>query len=157
MNRIDIPVSNVIRSECEGWTVVLNENVVSEMSCLRTMHLPAETGGVLVGYFDNPSQQIYITDILPAPGDSIEHKDSFIRGYSELQETLMEIEVRSGGQVSYVGEWHSHPDGVPVSPSQADEVLLTTIAHEVRVDGLPGLIAIVGEKGSVGVHLRTVR
>lgn len=154
VDRIEIPVSNAIRSESEGWTVVLNEIVVSEMSCLRTMLLPDETGGVLIGYFDNPSRYIYIVDALPAPVDSIEHRDAFIRGYADLKETLKEIEARSGGQVSYVGEWHSHPDGVPVSPSQADEKLLTTIAGEVRVEGLPGLIIIVGENGCVGVHLR---
>ncbi|MCY1307786.1 hypothetical protein D9M70_577420 [compost metagenome] len=45
--------------------------------------------------------------------------------------------------VDYLGEWHSHPDGVPARPSQDDENLLNTVHRKMSVEGLPALMVIV--------------
>ena len=80
-------------------------------------------------------------------GDSAEHRTAFVRGVAGLREEIETIEARTGGQVGYVGEWHSHPDGASVEPSADDAVLLSSIAEEMRMDGWPGVMMIVGEVG----------
>ena len=154
VSRIDVPVSKVVSRECDGWGFVLDAGVVARAEKLRKKRLPKETGGVLIGYFDVPRRCVYVVDALPPPRDSVEHETAFIRGYAGLCEELERIEGRTGGQVSYVGEWHSHPDGAGVDMSDDDGVLLATIAEDVCIDGWPGVMMIVGGKGRIGFHTR---
>ena len=93
-------------------------------------------------------------DALPAPKDSAEHKTAFVRGFTGLREELNAIEARSGGQVGYIGEWHSHPDGAGIGPNADDTALLSTIAEEMRMDGWPGVMMIVGDGGRVGFFVQ---
>jgi len=150
VTRIESPVSSVVRCAHDGWGFVLDAGVVSRAAKHRQERLPNETGGVLVGYFDVPRRSVYVVDALPAPRDSAEHKTAFVRGFAGLREELEVIEACSSGQVNYVGEWHSHPDGAGVGPSTDDAALLASIADEMRMDGWPGVMMIVGEGGSVG-------
>lgn len=154
VRRIDIPIAAIVRYECEGWSFMLDESVVGRAGQYRHQRLPNETGGVLIGYFDVPRTCVYVVDALPAPADSIEHRQTFIRGYAGLREKLATINSRSGGQVAYVGEWHSHPDGAGVGISPDDDVLLEDIAQEVRADGLPGVMMIIGDCGSFAFYTR---
>ena len=147
--RIESPVARVVRCSHDGWGFVLDAGVVSRAAKYRQERLPNETGGVLIGYFDVPRKSVYVVDALPAPTDSAEHKTAFVRGFAGLREELEVIEDRSGGQVNYIGEWHSHPDGAGVRPSADDAVLLASIADEMRMDGWPGVMMIVGEGGNV--------
>ena len=77
---------------------------------------------------------------------------AFIRGCAGLQEELTAIGERTAGQVGYVGEWHSYPDGADVCMSPTDVVLLDTVAREMRVDGWPGVMMIVGAGGSFAFY-----
>ena len=152
VQRIEIPVAEVVRCAHDGWGFVLDGGVVGRAAKHRRRRLPNETGGVLIGYFDVPWKTVYVVDALSAPRDSVEHKEAFVRGYAGLREELAVIGARSGGQVGYVGEWHSHPDGAGVGPSPDDAVLLATIAAEMRVDGWPGVMMIVGGDARVGFY-----
>lgn len=153
VRRIEIPIAAVLRYECEGWGFVLDETVISRGAQYRLQRLPKETGGILIGYFDVPRKCVYVVDALPAPSDSKEHTNAFIRGYAELRKELATIEARSGGQVGYIGEWHSHPDGASIGMSSDDVILLKTIAEEVRADGWPGVMMIIGEDNCVGFYI----
>lgn len=51
----------------------------------------------------------------------------------------------SGGNVRYVGEWHTHPQDYP-APSSLDRTEWTKLARK-RADGRPMLAVIVGRKG----------
>ena len=152
--RVEIPLSEVIRRECNGWVCVLDLGPLDRVGLLRLGRLPRETGGVLIGYFDVPNRHVYVVDALPAPADSEEHQDAFIRGYAGLRSDLDAIEARTGGQVGYVGEWHSHPDGASVAMSDDDEELLRSVADEVRTDGWPGVMMIVGAARDFALYTR---
>ena len=157
VRRVEVPLYEVIRRKCGDWVILLDGGLLNRVESLRSGRLPRETGGVLIGYFDVPYRHVYLVDALPAPVDSEEHRDSFIRGYASLPEELREIESRTGGQVGYVGEWHSHPDCAGVAMSCDDEELLLTIANEVRADGWPGVMMIVGEDRALAfLHPRRV-
>ena len=152
VERIEIPVVEAVRVECDGWGFVLDGGVVGRAARQRRRRLPNETGGVLIGYFDVPRKAVYVVDALPAPRDSVEHKEAFVRGYAGLREELAAINARSGGQVGYVGEWHSHPDGAGVGMSPDDTVLLATIAEEMHLEGWPGVMMVVGGDTCVGFY-----
>ena len=152
VRRVEIPLFDVIRVECDGWCFVLDSALIEHVGSLRRARLPGETGGVLIGYFDVSRQYVYVVDALPAPRDSDEREDAFIRGFADLRDEIHRIEARTGGQVGYVGEWHSHPDGAGVVMSDDDSELLRQIADEVRADGQPGVMMIVGSDHSFAFH-----
>ena len=152
VRRVEVPLSDVIRLESDGWCFVLDCALVEHVGSLRHARLPAETGGVLIGYFDVSRRYVYVVDALSAPRDSTEREDAFIRGFADLRDEIHHIEARTGGQVGYVGEWHSHPDGAGVGMSDDDYELLQQIADEVRVDGQPAVMMIVGSDHAFGFH-----
>ena len=152
VRRIEVPIHPVVRDQSDGWGFAIDTGVIERASLLRAGQLPTETGGVMVGYFDVPHRCVYVVDVLPAPPDSVEHQTAFIRGYAGLQAQLKAIADRTGGQISYVGEWHSHPDAADVAMSEHDVALLTTIADEVRNDGWPGVMMIVGEANAMAFY-----
>lgn len=151
--RVDIPLSDVIRLQSDGWCFVLDCALVEHVGSLRRRRLPTETGGVLIGYFDVSRRYVYVVDALSAPHDSTERKDAFIRGFAGLSDEIRQIEARTGGQVGYLGEWHSHPDGAGVGMSEHDYELLRQITEEVRADGQPGVMMIMGSNLAFGLHV----
>ncbi|MGY2143743.1 Mov34/MPN/PAD-1 family protein, partial [Pseudomonas azotoformans] len=76
----------------------------------------------------------------------------FIRGKEGQQETLKECHQRTANIVDYIGEWHSHPQGCPSTPSQDDKNLLASLTRRMSADGLPMLMVIVAGD-SIGFNL----
>ncbi len=136
---------DVVIFEVAEWSVIIDTEIVQRLITLRSEKLPAETGGVLLGYIDHKTSKIYIVDVLSAPSDSEETKSSFVRGTEGLQDILKEAKKRTSGIVSYLGEWHSHPDGCKTTPSGLDRDLLDYLTKQLATDGHPALMAIVGE------------
>jgi proteasome lid subunit RPN8/RPN11 len=128
-----------------GWTVRAGTDVMSDIFRMREERLPNETGGVLLGTFDRSRRIAYLVAALPAPEDSEERSDSFLRGSHGLRERVAETEALTGSQVSYLGEWHSHPDGVGVTPSRKDAKLFEYLRRHRLADGLPPVMLIAGQ------------
>lgn len=93
------------------FAVFLSESVYKGMKQSMQEKDPNETGGVLLGSVFLHSKAIYITDIIPAPPDSIETPNQFILGVEGLEKRVRSIEKCSNGKVTYLGTWHSHPSG----------------------------------------------
>jgi hypothetical protein len=74
-----------------------------------------------LGICNYKTKTIHITLSITAPSDSKASSTQFIRGYDGLAEQISEIESKSGGQIGYIGEWHTHPDG-PNFLSQQDMI-----------------------------------
>jgi hypothetical protein len=64
-----------------------------------------------------------------------------------MRRLIEEAQGRSGGQVRYIGEWHSHPRGASASPSTTDIKQICQLSLVLDLDGLPALSLIVGETG----------
>ena len=97
------------QSQCKG--------LIDLLHAAREEALPAETGGVLLGYIDFNVNSIVVVDALSAPPDSEGSMISFERGVAGLAKSVEEASRRTAGVVGYVGEWHSHPRGHSASPS----------------------------------------
>ena len=66
---------------------------------------------------------------------------------------LADITNRTVGQLEYVGEWHSHPDGCPTLPSEDDLKVFLWQTEHMTDAGLPALMAILGDRGGSSWYL----
>ena len=135
----------VLSEQLNGLRIVWDEGIRERVRQCRAEKLPNETGGVLLGYFDLLNTSVYLVDVLPAPADSQGDLSGFTRGIDGLSTAVQRVSERTGGIVSYVGEWHSHPPGSSAQPSTADMYQMASLACALHRDGLPALMLIVGE------------
>ncbi len=150
---MDLIPAAISRKLIQGWTVSWDALLLDKLIRLRSLRLPKETGGVLIGSYDQGRQIIYIVDALPSPIDSRESRSSYIRGTRGLKAEVNRIVDITDGILGYVGEWHSHPDGYGVEPSEDDKRLLDWVKEGMKTVGHPGLICIVGSNNRLGVNL----
>lgn len=72
---------------------------------------PKETGGVLTGYWAVPFTEVVVIDIT-GPGPGAVHKaDGFLPDADYQEKEVARIYKDSGRLYTYLGDWHSHPNG----------------------------------------------
>jgi len=135
------------------WTVgkarlITDELFLSAVRTERQKKLPRETGGVLLGSWDLQRGIVYVVAMIPSPDDSEERPTSYIRGCQDLESTVSHAVAQTGGQLQYIGEWHSHPDGHSADPSEDDCKLFDWVREYTTQDGYSPVMLIVGEKES---------
>lgn len=150
----NIPVAETIIQNINGWEIILDQHFLDKVFKSRFQQLPNETGGVLIGAIDLQRKQIFIVDTLETPSDSKQYPTCFIRGSNGLKDEVMQVKKLSGGTLSYIGEWHSHPNNVDVTPSADDQKVLDWIYESMHTEGLPGLIMIAGDNEKIHFKLK---
>jgi hypothetical protein len=135
----------VIRFRSEAWEIAMDTGLLSRIQQMREARVQAETGGVLFGLVDIPAKRIHLVDASPAPPDSIERRDEFIRGMSGVDDLIESVRRRTAGQVRYVGEWHSHPPRASARPSAIDGQQIDWLATLMGLDSMPALMLIAAE------------
>jgi proteasome lid subunit RPN8/RPN11 len=139
------------RTKMGDWTVVDDARIREKLSAYRQSKLPNETGGVIIGHFDVQYSTCYIVDALPSPGDSVEWPTAYYRGVEGLRTAVVDIETITLGQLTYVGEWHSHPEGCPALPSAADLTAYGWLRDYMNSDSYPAIMVIIGERDDIGI------
>lgn len=132
-----------ITHEQGGWKIELSLSLLGEMRTDREKALPNETGGVLIGAYDIARKRVYVVCQVKAPDDSISSPTSFIRGCANLPERLEYIYKTTLDNLTYIGEWHSHPSA-NTQKSMDDEKLHKAIVDYNRENCLPGCMMILG-------------
>ena len=140
-----ISTENTISCRQDEWTLCTDNGFINKVYKARAGKLPNETGGVLLGTYDMQRKIVYVVDCLPSPPDSEEWPTVYIRGCQGLSSQVEKINQITAGQLDYIGEWHSHPPGCSVNPSQADRQVFDWLSNLMKVDGLPPLMLIVGD------------
>jgi hypothetical protein len=125
-----------------GWQIRIAATAARKMSELMRRHSPSETGGILVGRLAATRKTIYVTRLVPAPPDSKGTPWVFKRGTKQLPEALALVERRTGGLLTYVGEWHTHPAGGS-DLSDTDKTAVIGLRSILDRVGLPTLVTIV--------------
>lgn len=112
-----------------SWEVRLTTAVVLTIKEELVKAAPHETGGVFIGRANFKTKTIHIVDLVPAPPDSYANQVCFFRGIQGLPESIGEINRASGGQLGYIGEWHTHPAG-PECMSIKDAATVQQFKHD---------------------------
>lgn len=137
---------NWITYKFNEWTIEISEFLLNEIKNDRAQSMPKETGGVLIGAFDLFRKRVYIVCQIEAPDDSISSPTSFIRGCKDLPQRLNLIQKVTMGNLSYIGEWHSHTNS-NTQKSSDDEKLHKVIVDYNHRNCIPGCMMIVGWSG----------
>jgi proteasome lid subunit RPN8/RPN11 len=153
LDRQDVVPSPVHSVAVNGWQVRVAHRTLAKLRRWRRSRLPNETGGVLLGTFDMVGKVAYVSAALPSPPDSREWPICYIRGVAGLSSQVQSIMKLTGEHLSYVGEWHSHPDKCGPEPSPDDKAALVLLAKDMGGVGLPAIMVIVGESGVPHVGL----
>lgn len=113
-----------------GLSIEVKEELLNDLYDIAMKHYPKEFGGLLIGYYAEDYKICYIENtILPNKYKSSRY--SFERGKIGLKEKLTEL-YNEKPRLIYVGEWHSHPDGLPI-PSGTDFNAMKEIAESDEV------------------------
>lgn len=135
------------RTAIGDWMVTVGPGLLRSIRALREAELPNETGGLLAGVVDRVAKSIHLVDALPAPADSKGDSSGFERGVEGTSSDIEDIYGQTMGQVRYVGEWHSHPEGISANPSRTDIGQMFWLSTELMAEAHPAVVLIVGEKG----------
>jgi hypothetical protein len=143
MERRGAPTHRSILGE---WTITYDDGLLAQLANLRASRLPRETGGVLLGIADMSRKSIHIVHALPE--DSRGSPEGFERGVVGLRAAVSRAVEASLHQLSYVGEWHSHPQRSSPLPSTIDLAQIVWLGNELEHEGWPGLMAIAADSGA---------
>jgi len=147
VNPVEIPVEPFQEQEQHGWSIRLSQKLLRDLSAQRKSRLPNETGGILIGGIDHDQRCVHILFALPSPSDSKEWPTMYIRGVHGLRRERDRIVRETAGNLDYLGEWHSHPPGIPTLPSADDREVFQWISQLVSADGQPPIMLICGNDG----------
>ena len=118
-------------SSCGKYTVALDVKCLEKLADLACRAWPCETGATLVGSYSDDGFTARIDEAGPMPPDSMGKKMSFVRGVIGLRKFFNRIFSDSDGKRHYIGEWHSHPNGV-ASPSCTDDITSYAICENEK-------------------------
>jgi len=155
----DIQTFKPICAEVGSWTVWWDASIEEYISRLRIDALPNETGGILLGFVDQKVKTISLVLARCAPENSTSTPTKFVRGTLGVEHDIEECHRRTGRIVSYIGEWHSHPNGCSAEPSSDDHQQLEYVADVMARDGTPAIVMIVSDSSisvSLDEHTTTV-
>lgn len=103
-----------------------------------------ETGGIIIGYYDDMCQNAVITEFTNPPEDSKAARFKFYRGIKGLKEILQQCWKEQ--KEYYLGEWHLHPGSSP-TPSAADIAQMKKIAQNKNFNCKEPILMVLGEVG----------
>jgi integrative and conjugative element protein (TIGR02256 family) len=93
----------------ESNTAWLHRPALDLLTNEADTNAPFETGGVLMGYFKQPGN-IPVILLASEPGsNSIHLKRSYQPDYEYDEAFIACVYKKSNRQITYLGDWHSHP------------------------------------------------
>lgn len=123
----------------------LDQRVADNIVARADASFPLETGGLLVGYMTE--QGPVVTAVIGAGPGATATSTSFLPDAQAQQRELNDIYSRTQGKDTYLGDWHSHPAGLPAM-SRRDHRTLTSIARHPRARlSRPTMLIAAGAQG----------
>jgi len=149
----NVPVFHSRSAQIAGWKIIWDDGFIGSARKYRAEVLPDETGGILFGIIDQKDRTVSLVKACSAPDHSKSTLSSFERAAYLSTEILDICHERTAGNVTYIGEWHSHPPSSGALPSQDDLGQLKFISSELQTEGMPALMMIIAES-QVGFYLK---
>jgi integrative and conjugative element protein (TIGR02256 family) len=124
--------------------LTLTEPVIKKINHLSTIWSPLETGGILLGYFDDNFRHATVIEASRPPLDSRHGKSFFYRGTKGIK-AVLDWGKSQNPRLVYVGEWHSHPGGIAI-PSNTDISQLKDFARRNLYGSVTPILLIKGSR-----------
>lgn len=132
--------------EVNAIHILLAKDLKEEISSILLSKGNNETGGCLLGCYDKDRKYIYVIYQINEPKDSKCSPCSFVRGCDGLADSIAEVQAKTGNQVCYLGEWHSHPGG-SASPSATDKDQFRVMSERLSLEDVPFVQMIHANNG----------
>jgi integrative and conjugative element protein (TIGR02256 family) len=117
------------------------------MMCEAEDKYPLETGGVLVGYWSEDGREVVITAVSGPGPKAIHSKSDFTPDYLYQDQFVASAYARSGRRHTYLGDWHTHPDG-GTKLSGLDKRTLRRISRAQDARAAAPIMVIVANDGA---------
>lgn len=123
--------------------IFIENNVYKKLLMLQKKCCQFETGGIIIGYYDEECRNAVITECTNPPEDSLGTRNYFFRGVKGLKSLLKK--KWNEKREYYLGEWHLHPGSSP-TPSVTDISQMKKIEHNPKFNFKEPILLILGEK-----------
>lgn len=122
-------------------SISVDEALIEKLIKIGRLYFPKEYGGFLVGYYNETFKMVYITDyVLPIKYENT--PISFKRESDGLEVFFKELYDKKPSQY-YIGEWHTHPNGLSKA-SSLDRIALNKIAEDKSTPIKNPIMLIIG-------------
>lgn len=109
--------------------VWLSTYALQKMRTKATVFHPLETGGVLLGW--RSKQDCVVVDVCGPGPRALHGRHRFLPDHKWQVSQIQRIFLESNGDIDYLGDWHTHPDGV-AEMSNLDNKTLRHISNKVH-------------------------
>ena len=122
-----VPPVTVVEVEGPGgWSIRIAERAAEKISADVRQWSGVESGGILMGRISEPARAFYVTDVLPAPKDSVRSASEFVLGTSGARAIIAAHAELAGYGLFCLGTWHSHL--AASGPSGTDRTTAAAVA-----------------------------
>lgn len=150
----------ICQDQISGYEVRISPNAIKEIdACIsRSVRIngnKVETGGLLFGKRDDSLKVVWVSEVIGPPSDSISSEIIFICGVEGTVKIHNTKKLNSGGEVGYIGMWHTHPFKLPL-PSEIDLAGMEKILTLGPQPPSKNLLLIIGtgnEKREIGAFV----
>lgn len=126
----------------DGLKIILPESIWMEIKAVVAKFYPNECGGIFTGRIDVQNNTATIEQVIVP--EKIRSSPVFFRRFAKsINNVLSQLFVKSKGESHYLGEWHSHPNGMP-SPSHTDFSTMQKIAANTNIAIKTPVLLIIG-------------
>lgn len=125
--------------------VIFTKRVMKIMESYRQVKADQhESGGILLGrIFSNR----IVVEHVSEPSQADRSGRYFFERNVRIAQQIVDIKWKeSGGEIIYLGEWHTHPESFP-TPSITDKRLISNMLRDSKMEIDFLLMVIVGTKG----------
>ncbi len=104
----------------------------------------SEVGGVFMGYYAD-NDDVVVTDLIDHGDNAFHSRSTFIPDQDYQLKEIARLYEESNGNITYLGDWHSHPSCSP-SLSYRDKRTLNKVANSAEAKTPNPIMLIVGSE-----------
>lgn len=140
--------NDIVLENPAGFEIRISARAVAELRAearrgARIRGPQVETGGTLLGTFNDAVGVVWVDEATGPPPDSLLSKVHFQHGTAGVNQQLTARREATGKAIRFVGMWHTHPYG-PARPSPTDEAGMATLVMPAQNAPPRALILIAG-------------
>ena len=154
---LDLAPDRVVMASGQTYEVRIDRDAMETIRGYATASVngrepgAGHTGGLLIGQFDSACRIAWVSLATGLPPGSSADPLQISLDVAEVSDFVRERSSRSGGMLSLIGCWHTHPKG-PIEPSEEDLKTMRQLAASPAWRAAPALLLVlsVPEGGAAG-------